>query len=577
MKKIMNLPENIVEEMCKGLCLCHPEIKFIEDHKILIKRDLNKNKVTLISGGGSGHEPAHGGFIGKGMLDGAICGDVFASPSQIQVYEGIKASASSKGTLLIIKNYSGDVMNFQNAGHMAREEGIEVDYVKVDDDVAVKDSLYTVGNRGVAGTVLVHKIAGAAAERGYELSKVKEMAQKAINHVKSIGFAFSSCTVPSSGVPTFTLEDDEIEFGVGIHGEPGIKKEKMMSAKGLAEKSLDLILESLDSKAEVAVLINGFGGTPLQELYLLNLEVVSQLEAKNIQIYTCFVGNYMTSLEMQGASISLMALDDDLRDLLSDTCDTPGLKINNRIVPLIKEKYDKIIGEKVLSQRVINPSNTIKEEVLTLENIVFMVDKMADIAIENEVEFCALDAHAGDGDFGMSLAKGFKALKKDMPKILSQEKLSISEFLKACSIIIMTKCGGASGPIWGSAFKGASQASQGKATLNLKDFSEMMAKAVTSIQATGERSFGRGAEVGDKTLIDALVPAVETLKENQDSSFIEVLIKSSEAAEEGALKTAHFTAKMGRAGTVGDRSIGHPDAGALGLSLIFKGIASAMK
>ena len=576
MKKIMNLPENIVEEMCKGLCLCHPEIRFIEDHKVLIKKDRHKNKVTLISGGGSGHEPAHGGFIGPGMLDVAICGDVFASPSQIQVYEGIKASVSSKGTLLIIKNYSGDVMNFQNAAHMAREEGIEVDYVKVDDDVAVKDSLYTVGNRGVAGTVLVHKIAGAAAERGYDLKGVKEVAQKAIRNIKSIGFAFSSCTVPSSGVPTFSLNQDEIEFGVGIHGEPGIKKEKIMSAKALAEKSLDLILESLESKDEVAVLINGFGGTPLQELYLFNLEVVSQLEAKNIQVYTCFVGNYMTSLEMQGASISLMALDDQLKDLLSDTCDTPALKINKRIVALKQEKYDKIIDEENLGQSKIKASNTIEEEVLTLENIVFMVDKMADIAIENEVEFCALDAHAGDGDFGMSLAKGFKALKREMPKILAQEKLTISDFLKASSMIIMTKCGGASGPIWGSAFKGASQASQGKVNLNLSDFTQMMEAVVKSIQATGERSFGRGAVVGDKTLIDALVPAVESLKENHTLNLLDALMASSNAAEVGALKTADISAKMGRAGTVGDRSIGYPDAGALGLSIIFKGVVRAM-
>ena len=227
MKKLINSPETVVMEMCNGIVLAHPELEFVRKYKIIKKKNINKNKVSLISGGGSGHEPAHAGFIGKGMLDAAVCGDVFASPSQIQVYQAIKATASDKGTLLIIKNYSGDMMNFKNAADLASEEGIKVDYVKVDDDIAVKDSLYTVGRRGVAGTVLVHKVTGAAAELGLSLEEVKLVAQNAVANVRSLGFAFTSCTVPAKGTPTFELAEDEIEFGVGIHGEPGIKKEKM--------------------------------------------------------------------------------------------------------------------------------------------------------------------------------------------------------------------------------------------------------------------------------------------------------------------------------------------------------------
>ena len=217
MKKIINKPETVVMEMCNGIAMAHPELEFLKKYKVIKKKNINKNKVSLISGGGSGHEPAHAGFVGKGMLDAAVCGDVFASPSQIQIYNAIKETASNKGTLLIIKNYSGDIMNFRNAAHLAIEDGLIVDYIKVDDDIAVEDSLYTVGRRGVAGTVLVHKIAGAAAELGMSLHEVKEVAQKAANNVRSLGFALTSCTVPAKGTPTFQLEEDEIEFGVGIH------------------------------------------------------------------------------------------------------------------------------------------------------------------------------------------------------------------------------------------------------------------------------------------------------------------------------------------------------------------------
>lgn len=212
--------------MCHGLAAAHPELEFVEKFKVVKKKEINRNKVTLISGGGSGHEPAHAGFVGKGMLDAAVCGDVFASPSQIQVYEAIKATASDKGTLLIIKNYSGDCMNFNNAGARAKEDDdINVDAVFVNDDVAVTDSLYTVGRRGVAGTMFVHKIAGAAAEQGKDLPEVKRIAQKVIDNVASIGFAISSCTPPAKGTPIFELADENMEFGVGIHGEPGVATE----------------------------------------------------------------------------------------------------------------------------------------------------------------------------------------------------------------------------------------------------------------------------------------------------------------------------------------------------------------
>lgn len=582
MKKIMNSAETLVREMCNGMVMAHPELEFLNKYKVVKKKNINEDKVTLISGGGSGHEPAHAGFIGKGMLDVAVCGDVFASPSQIQVYQAIKASKSNKGTLLIIKNYSGDMMNFKNAAHLATEDGIKVDYIKVDDDIAVEDSLYTVGRRGVAGTVLVHKIAGAASERGNSLEEVKRIAEKAASSVKSIGFAFTSCTVPAKGTPTFELGEDEMEYGVGIHGEPGIRREKIATADELAERMVNQLINELDYKdEEVVVLINGFGATPLQELYLLNNSVFRELHKREIKVCKNFVGNYMTSIDMAGASVSIMKLDDELKELMKDQCDTPAFKVSNHMD--VKEYQEVVIEEKEVpvSYKVetCESFNEIKGEKISLNNMIYILDKMSEVIIDNEVPFCELDSHAGDGDFGMSVAKGFRMLKKEWKDILNIENLNISEFLNACSLVIMEHCGGASGPIWGSAFRAASKSVINKNELTVEDFAEMMQAAVLGIQKTGERSFGRGAVVGDKTLIDALVPCADSWTNNakEGLKFKEAFKNGAEAAVLGAKKTEEIVARMGRAGTVGERSIGYPDAGAYGLGVIFTEISNDIK
>lgn len=580
MKKIINKPENLVYEMCKGIELAHPELEFIEKFKIIKKHVINKNKVTLISGGGSGHEPAHAGFVGKGMLDAAVCGDVFASPSQIQVYQAIRETASEKGTLLIIKNYSGDMMNFKNAAFLATEDGIKVDYIKVDDDIAVQDSLYTVGHRGVAGTVMVHKIAGAMAEMGKELHEVKTVAEKAAKNVKSIGFAFSSCTVPAKGTPTFEIAENEMEYGVGIHGEPGIKREKIISADELAERMVPALLSSLEmEKGEIALMINGFGGTPLQELYLLNHSVFKQLHERGIKVHRIFVGNFMTSIDMLGASVSILKLDDELKALLNAPCFAPGLHIDGPVdeplyQPLSIVKKDASASK--VSYEIETDANAahIKNNRLTLANIQFMVDAMSACIIKNEVPFCELDSHAGDGDFGMSVAKGFKQLKTEWSDLINESK-TIGEFLENCSLIIMEYCGGASGPIWGSAFRGAGKKIGMVTEIDLTQFAQMMQAAVAAIQKTGERSFGRGAVVGDKTLIDALVPAADSLSSsaNEGMNMKLALEKSAQAAVKGAETTVEIVARMGRAGTVGERSIGFPDAGAHALGIIFTDLA----
>ncbi len=583
MKKIINKPETLVMEMCNGMVMAHPELELLKKYKVIKKKEMNENKVTLISGGGSGHEPAHAGLVGKGMLDAAVCGDVFASPSQIQVYQAIKETASKKGTLLIIKNYSGDIMNFKNGAHLATEDGIEVDYVKVDDDIAVEDSLYTVGRRGVAGVILVHKIAGAAAEAGMDLGAVKAVAEKAAANVRTIGLALTSCTVPASGSPTFTLAEDEMEYGVGIHGEPGIKREKMLSADELANRMTNDLMKDLGVKdgEEIALLVNGFGGTPLQELYLFNNAVTRELAARNIKINRVFVGNYMTSIDMAGMSLTVMKLDDELKTLLSKECNTPAFKVDGPVesveyVNVLEEAEEKEVSFEL---ETAEEHAVIKNNVITLNNMIYLVDKMSDIIIKNEVPFCELDTHAGDGDFGMSVAKGFKQLKREWHSIVEQENVTIGSFLDSCSMIIMEHCGGASGPIWGGAFRAASKAAGEKRELTVKEFAEMLQAALQGIQSIGERSFGRGAVVGDKTLVDALAPCVDSwLASASNEEDMKIAFeKGAEAAVKGAEYTKEIVARMGRAGTVGERSLGYPDAGAHALGVIFTEIAGSLK
>jgi len=329
MKKIINNPNHVVTEMLQGFAKNNPNVVYAGEGTELISRKEKKNgKVGIISGGGSGHEPAHTGYVGRGMLDAAIAGNIFASPSPDRIIEGIKAADSGAGVLMIIKNYSGDIMNFEMAADLVRMENIKTANVVVRDDVAVEESTYSTGRRGIAGTVFVHKIAGAAAEIGKSLEEVQAVAQKTIDNVRSIGIAMSPCILPAVGTPGFELAEDEIEIGMGIHGEPGINREKMMPANELAEIMIGLILKDMDyARSEVAVMVNGLGGTPLMELYILYNEVEKILGKNGIKIYRSFVGNYMTSLEMVGASLTLLKLDDELKKYLDAPSDAPSFRV----------------------------------------------------------------------------------------------------------------------------------------------------------------------------------------------------------------------------------------------------------
>ncbi len=330
MKKLINRPEDVVREALQGMAAAHPDLIRVNfDPDYIVRADAPvMGKVGLVSGGGSGHEPMHGGFVGKGMLDAAAPGAVFTSPTPHQTLEATKAVNGGAGVLHIIKNYTGDVMNFEMAADLAREEGIEVEAVVTNDDVAVKDSSFTAGRRGVGVTVLLEKIAGAAAERGDSLQEVAAVARKVNELGRSMGMALSSCTAPQAGKPTFELGDDEMEIGIGIHGEPGRQRMKVASAHDIVGLLASPIVEDLPFRAgdHVLAFVNGLGGTPLIELYIVYNELVKFLAAREIKITRNLVGSYITSLDMAGCSITLLKLDEELTALWDAPVRTAGMR-----------------------------------------------------------------------------------------------------------------------------------------------------------------------------------------------------------------------------------------------------------
>lgn len=314
MKKIINKPENVVTEMLDGLAYVHSDLVHrVDGFDIIVRNEQTAGQVGLISGGGSGHEPAHAGFVGDGMLSAAIAGAVFTSPTPDQILEAIKEANQGAGVFMIVKNYSGDIMNFEMAQELAEMEGIEVASVVVDDDIAVENSLYTQGRRGVAGTIFVHKILGHAAREGKSLAEIKDLADKIVPNIHTIGLALSGATVPEVGKPGFVLAEDEIEYGIGIHGEPGYRKESMQPSRQLAEELTGKLLEAFEAKSgeRYALLINGMGATPLMEQYVFANDVASILGDAGLDMAYKKLGNYMTSIDMSGLSLTLMKIEDE--------------------------------------------------------------------------------------------------------------------------------------------------------------------------------------------------------------------------------------------------------------------------
>ena len=329
MKKLINAPEDVVDEALAGMAAAHADLIRVEAPNIVVRRNAPRpGKVGIISGGGSGHEPMHGGFVGMGMLDAACPGAVFTSPVPDQMLAATKAVDGGAGVLHIVKNYTGDIMNFEMAAEMARAEGIDVSAIVIADDVAVKDSLWTAGRRGVGGTVLAEKIVGAAAEAGADLATVTALCQKVQDNVRSMGMALTSCTVPQAGKPTFEIGDDEMEIGVGIHGEPGRTRMKLASADEITDMLATPILDDLPFERgdKVLAFVNGMGGTPLIELYIVYNALKKILDGRGVVIARNLVGDYITSLDMAGFSITLLRLDDELTRLWDAPVHTPALR-----------------------------------------------------------------------------------------------------------------------------------------------------------------------------------------------------------------------------------------------------------
>lgn len=324
MKKIINDKDKIISQMLNGLQKANEDkVKINEELKIVYRKDLPiKGKVGLISGGGSGHEPAHAGYVGDGMLDCAICGEIFTSPTPDQVLEAIKLADSGEGVFMVIKNYTGDVMNFEMAKDMAEMEGINVDYIIVNDDVAVEDSTYTTGRRGIAGTIFVHKVLGAMARSGKSLEEMKAMAEKIVKNIKSMGMATKACINPISGKESFDLSEEDMEIGVGIHGEPGVKQEKIKTADEISKELLDRILDDFENlDGDFVLMVNGMGQTTEMELFIVNNFASDYLKEKNINIKKTFLGNFMTSMDMAGFSLTLFKVDDEILKLLEENVD----------------------------------------------------------------------------------------------------------------------------------------------------------------------------------------------------------------------------------------------------------------
>lgn len=328
MKKLINDPHDVVAETIAGFVAAHKDVVTSSGQFVERAESKAQGKVGIISGGGSGHEPLHAGFVGYGMLDAAVPGPVFTSPTPDPIVAATKAADHGAGVLYIVKNYTGDVLNFDTAAELAEFDDIEVSQVIVNDDAAVEDSLYTAGRRGVAGTVLVEKIAGAAAERGDNLAEVTAVATEVVKNTRSMGVALTSCTVPHVGKPSFDLGDSEVEIGIGIHGEPGRRREPMSSADAITDQLLDPVVEDLGlcEGERVIALVNGMGGTPSSELYIVYRRVAERLGQLGVVVERSLVGNYVTSLDMQGASVTLMRVSDELLELFDAPVNTVALR-----------------------------------------------------------------------------------------------------------------------------------------------------------------------------------------------------------------------------------------------------------
>lgn len=553
MKKLINRPDDAVREMLEGCVLLSPATAMLEGENVVIQAQLAEppsRNVAIISGGGSGHEPAHAGYVGPGMLTAAVAGDVFTSPSADAVLSAIRAVAGPAGAILIVKNYTGDRLNFGLAAEMARADGTPVELVVVADDVALRDTVPADRRRGIAGTVLVHKLAGAAAAQGKSLAEVAAIARSAASRVCSMGISLGPCTLPSVGKPGFFLGDTEIEVGLGIHGEPGVRRMELAPADRLVDLVIDTILSDvqLSRGHDAVMLINGLGSTPPLELAILARASLRRFKLEGINIVRAWAGTFLSALDMPGFSLSVLPVDAAdlmLLDFPVDALAWPGGgRINDAPSAPTKAAATR-------EPPVTTPHEAASQSGERLRN---MFENAAHALIGAEDELARLDSISGDGDLGASMRRGAEALLS-IPREMFE---SPSLVLALAADRIRKAIAGSSGPFYATGLMRASRELARAQDPDASDVAAAFSAAVDAIMELG------GARPGDRTMVDALQPAARAFSAQIASGADAHLAWNSavEAAREGSRQTSAMHPKLGRASYLGARAVGNPDAGA---------------
>ena len=578
MKKIINLPENFVEETLDGIYYAHSDrVTYVDSSKkAMVRKNLKKGKVSLATGGGSGHLPLFLGYIGDGMLDGCSVGEVFASPGSADMVSVTKAIDTGAGVLYIYGNYGGDKMNFTMAAEQSSfENNIRVLTVRGADDVAIK---IPENRRGIAGIFFVYKCAGAAAEAGLSLDECYRIAQKASENVRTMGVSLSACTLPRVGHPSFDIAENEMEIGMGIHGEPGVRRGTIASANDIVDEMMERILPELNLTvdSEVAVLINGLGATPLEEQYIVNRRVHQTLSSKGFHIYHTYVGEHATSMEMAGLSISILKLDDELKLYLSKPAD--ALMFKQFQLDVNKNYHDDYIEEKNdPSKDIFSYVDNLKKcyvpksspDLLDSEDFLRLFANFMVMSSESKDFLVKLDSVAGDGDLGLSMSDGFNAVNKHMKSGCFND---IGDVLYNAGKILSVSAPSSLGTLISFGFIGAGKAAKGKATIDLIDFVKLLRAFEDSIMSLG------GAKPGDKTFLDGFDPAVSVLEKARTNAEVKQLLdRAAEAAVNGSRNTVNMIARFGRIAFRGEESRGILDPGSALAALLIKTIAATFQ
>ncbi len=570
MKKFINRPEDVVEEMLEGLLLLNAGSSRLAGHKVIVRADaesVRDQQVAIISGGGSGHEPAHAGYVGAGMLSAAVAGEVFTSPSSDAVFAAIKATTGRPGALLVVKNYTGDRLNFGLAAEMARAEGVDVAMLLVDDDVALKGMEQRTGARGLAGTIFIHKLVGAAAAEGKTLEEVAAIGKAAVQSLATMGVSFSAGTSPAVGKPSFELGEREMEIGLGIHGEPGVQRVEIQPADALIETLLTQILQHGDfgSEKRVAVMLNNLGATTAMELAIVARHAVPYLEAKGFSVERIYAGMFLTSLDMAGISISLLGVDNERLRWLDAPTTAPGWP------NLPRQKPDRSGMRLNKDTKGVTPKGvpaTFGTASRSNVKVSRAIESACQAWIDAADALTEMDRITGDGDLGSSVERAAKAVGE---RLRSYPLNDVPATLRELAHIVRQALGGSSGPLYGVLLLRCGTVLEESAAIGISQWAEALAQASQAISDLG------GAKPGDRTMLDALDPFVTTLREAASSKPPrEALLAAVEAAERGAEATAAMKPRLGRSSYLGDRVLGHPDPGAKALAILLRAVYAAL-